>query len=351
MNTPAIKKLIVFVAVLTAGSPAAFGSNVALRAKSHHQGSMIRLGDIADISAASTSEVRNLGTTVLLPAPAPGTQHFLTRSQIRDLLTARGVDLGAIYFSGADVVEVGTATLQAEEVDQEPLAPQLTKEAVESLLQDSIRQRLARQTGHTQWRVTTLLKAAAYQRVAKLGTTLTVSGGRKPWTGRQFFLVADDLGEQGVTVAATVYKIQPVVTAVRTIERGELIRASDIEIRQHEGSLSGAAVSKLANAIGMEARSTIKADSTVLEIQLKAPLLVERGETVTVFARTAGIAVRTFAVARQDGARDELVQVETVDDKQRFTARVSGRRQLEVLATGATTGDFATLPRHEPVRR
>ena len=96
MKSLTIRLLVIFVAVLAAGAPSAFGANVSLRARSNHQGTMVRLGDIADISAASTTEINDLSTTVLLPAPAPGTHHFLRRSEIRDLLVARGVDLGAV---------------------------------------------------------------------------------------------------------------------------------------------------------------------------------------------------------------------------------------------------------------
>ena len=352
MKSLTLKRLVIFFAVLAIGAPSALAANVALRAKSNHQGTMIHLGDIADISAASTSEVNDLATTALLPAPAPGTHHFLRRSQVRELLAARGVDLGAIYMSGAAVVELGESKPLVEMgADEMPSAAQPTKQEVESSLHASIKQYLSRQTGHTRWRVETPLDSAAYLRVANLGFELTITGGRKPWTGRQYFKIVGSQADQNMTVVATIAKIQPVVTVLRTIERGELIRTSDVEINEHEGSLSRTAVSSLAAAIGMEARRAIKVDSIVLESDLSAPLLVERGETVTVFARTAGITVRTFAVAREDGAQGELVQVEKLNSKDRFVARVSGRRQLEVLAAGATTGDFASLPRHEPLRR
>ena len=352
MNLPTWKKLVLLGFVLTTSVSSASGANVALRAKSHHQGSMIRLGDIADISAASTSELNDLGTTVILPAPAPGRQHFLRRAQVRDLLAARGVDLGAIYFSGAEVVEVGIAASKEQlGTSDERLASQPTADEIESSLHASIKQYLSRESRHSRWNVATEIDSAALRRLAQLGFELNVSGGRKPWVGRQYFSITGDQSAQTVTIAANVTKIQPVVALLRTVQRGELIRVSDLEIRQHEGALPNAAVSSLAEAVGMEAKRTIKADTILLESFLSSPLLVERGETVTVFARTAGITVRTFAVARQNGAHGELVQVESLDDKQRFTARVSGRRQLEVLATGATAGDFATLPRHEPLRR
>jgi flagella basal body P-ring formation protein FlgA len=59
---------------------------------------------------------------------------------------------------------------------------------------------------------------------------------------------------------------------------------------------------------------------------------VHRGEVVTVYARTAGIQIRTVARAREDGARGELVAVDSLLDHSGFHARVSGIREVEVYA-------------------
>ena len=110
-------------------------------------------------------------------------------------------------------------------------------------------------------------------------------------------------------------------------------------------------MTSVSQAVGMEATRSIRSNQTLLRAHFTAPQQVARGETVTVFARTQGISVRTFAVARQDGALGDLIQVETVDKKDRFVARVSGRRELEVLAAGATASEYASLPRHDELQR
>jgi flagella basal body P-ring formation protein FlgA len=345
-------KFVVLLTALTSGAPWAEAANIALRARSSHEGTMVRLGDIADISSASSAELNDLSTTVLLPAPAPGTLQFLRRSQIRDLLAARGIDLGAVALSGAEVVEVGAAKPPVQGVtDEKASLPLPSQEEIEASLQASIKQHLSQETGHDRWRIDVPLDMADYLRLASLGFELQATGGRKPYFGRQQFRITGERDGQEMNVLTTVTRIQPVVTALRKIESGELIRATDLEIRQHEGNLPNNAVSSISEVVGMEARNSLTAGSVILKSQLSAPLQVERGETVTIFARTAGITVRTFAVARQDGAQGELVQVETLEGKDRFMARVSGRRQLEVLATGATAGDFASLPRHDTTQR
>ncbi|MCA9261977.1 MAG: flagella basal body P-ring formation protein FlgA, partial [Planctomycetales bacterium] len=83
--------------------------------------------------------------------------------------------------------------------------------------------------------------------------------------------------------------------------------------------------------------------AVVLTNQLRSPIVVRRGETVTVTARAAGIVVKTLAVARQDGGVGDLVQADTLDGdrRERLTARVTGRQRLEVFAAGVTSEDFA----------
>ncbi len=344
------QKLVCFAVVCVGGASQLFGANVALREHSAHQGSLIRLGDVADISAATTGELNNLSTTVLMPAPAPGTQQFLHRAQIRDLIAAQGIEINQVFLSGANVVTIGHAADGTAGQGSKQYSRAEMQE-IRLSLQTAILDYLMQQTGHNTWKVEAVTNDVQILQVAEFGSTLEVTGGSNPWTGRQEFQLTGANGNTEVSLSAKVTRIQPVVVVVRPLERGEMVRATDVELRQQEGNSHRLAITSLATAVGMEARRALQSGTILQEGHLSAPLLVERGETVTVFARTAGITVRTFAIAKQNGAQGELVQVETLDGDEKFKARVSGRRQLEVLATGATAGDYASLPRHRVKHR
>ncbi|NOY29777.1 MAG: flagellar basal body P-ring formation protein FlgA [Planctomycetes bacterium] len=341
MSSSSLKYLVLLV-VLALGLSSSYvlGADVVLRERATTSGPIVRLGDVADITAASTSTLKNLASTPLVPTPAPGSTEFLQRSQIRDLLATRGIDMLRLRIRGAAVVEIGKATKQPE--IETPTAP--SNREIETALHDAIEQYLQNETGHDLWRITVSPTSKA------LGPNFTVRGGRKPWTGRQRFRVSGTHPDEAFEVQATVVKIQSVLFSRQVIKKGDIIRAADVERRQHEGRVPGLVLSTLDQVVGMEARRTIRADVILQENQVRAPLQVERGETVTVVARTGGISVRTFAVARQDGAMGDLVQIETLDGSQRFAARVSGRHRLEVLAAGTQAGDYATLGRL-PLRR
>ncbi len=323
-------------------SSTTWAASVVLREHAEHFGSVVRLGDIADVSSATTAEVDDLATTPLLAAPAAGTNLFLRLSQIRDLLTSRGVDLNDVSFSGAAVVEIGEATQPVVEA-KKTLVEELPLDEVESIVLHAIEQYLDQQAGRTGWRIEFELDETILSKIAQLGRQFQVRGGRRPWSGTQRFKLSTADSARPIFVTAQVVQVGPAVFVLRKIERGDLIRATDVEVRQHEGRLPATALTSLGQVIGKESLRAIPLSTIIQKNFVREPLMVERGETVTVFARTGGVSVRTFATAKQDGAQGELIQVETLDKKERFSARISARRELEVFATGARARDFASF--------
>ena len=154
-------------------------------------------------------------------------------------------------------------------------------------------------------------------------------------------------GQQELGIFATITQIQPAVVLLRRIERGQIIRRADVEIRQREGNLPSDSLGTLEQVIGNAAQRTLSSESIVQASHIRAPWQVHRGETVHVFVRTGGIVVRTRAVAKENGAMGELIVVETIEDKQKLNVSVSGPSEVTVYATGGQTTDFASLQRDQ----
>ncbi len=288
--------LLIALIILLSWSQASTAVEIVLRQQVTLQGPVVRLGDVADLSASTDSQLQDLIATPLMPAPAPGTRRYLRIAQIRDLLAASGISLAGITFHGTTQVAIQVPK------NRSPGAASQRKPA--QALMDGLQP-----TGS---------RLAARQQVAR--------GRTKPPEPKQ-----------------------SVVVLARTVERGMLVRAVDVEVRDWAGRLPLRALRSLDRAVGMVARQTLRPGVLLLENHLEAPRLVERGETVTVFARTGGIQVRTHAVAKQDGGLGDLIQVETADRRERFMARVTGLRELDVFATGATVAEHTTL--HSDRRR
>jgi len=285
-------------------SQAGGAAEIVLRQRVTLRGPLVRLGDVADLSASTDARLQELITTPLMPAPAPGTRKYLRVTQLRDLLASRGISLAELTFRGAPRVALW-------------MPPE---------------------------------RAANLASRSKTGPS-----GRRPTNGGFTHRVGSDpsvrpQGNRGrpkrlkpTGPAEPAKPTESAVVTVRPVQRGMVVRAVDVEIRSPEGRVPLRAIRSLDQAIGMVAQQSLRAGVLLMESQLKAPRLVERGETVTVFARTAGIQVRTLAIARQDGSLGELIQVETADRREHFMARVAGLRELEVFATGASVAEHTTL--------
>src|SRR5262245_47836748 len=70
--------------------------------------SVVRLGDVATVASDDREQSQELARLLLMPAPAPGTERYLRKREIADMMAAHGVDLRDIRFAGADQVAIGT---------------------------------------------------------------------------------------------------------------------------------------------------------------------------------------------------------------------------------------------------
>ncbi len=356
---------------LVACSTASAAIDVRLRARVQTSGSMVRLGDVAEIVAVDRERGRELAAIALMPAPAPGTQRFVPRRTIEDLLAAQGIDQRELQFDGATQVAIaspGDGWNSADDASGSPagvamnrhaavLAGQSGKASVVALSADraaKLREELRRiiesylsdKAGRVgQWRVTCDVADRHLALLAAATSPPVCQGGSAPWTGRQRFIVAFNMskGAVQIPVYAEVAASMPVVIAVRPIERGAVITAADVELRNVDflpkASERRSAVDSIEAIVGMEAHQAIQAGEVVFSDQVRAAVLVKRGEIVRVSSQAGGIRVRTTARARQDGARGELVQVETLDSRERFDARVTGPREAAVFAIARPAKD------------
>ncbi len=325
------------------------GAEVVLRADAVLSGSIVRLGDVADVTSAVAGEAAELAAIPLLPAPAPGTQVFLSVTQLRDMLAANAVAVGALDIRGAATVAITTPAINAPPRHNgiEIASERPEREEVQTQVAAAIVQYLHEKTGHDLWNVKVGVEPKLVDLYWRAGSQVIVSGGQAPWIGRQRFNVAaaDAKSAGALKTFVTVERIEMAVTALRPIAAGDFVRATDVALRPYAGRLSDLAARSLEEVIGKEAQHAIRPDAILLTSHVRAPLLVKRGERVSVQARAGGIVVRTYGTVQQDGSLGDLVQVQTLEGRERYAARVSGVRELEVFAAGASAEEVAAAAR------
>ncbi len=124
----------------------------------------------------------------------------------------------------------------------------------------------------------------------------------------------------------------PVVVADTDIERGQLLAGADVrlsEIDLTEKHINDPMVD-INDAIGYEAKQSIRKGDPVLQRQLDLPLLVERGKDVTAIISSAGMQVTLTGQALDNGRMGDSVRVKNRDTGKIFTGEVIGQRMVKV---------------------
>ena len=294
---------------------------------------VVKLGDVAEVFSTDRKEGQRLASIELFAAPLAPQQRFLRVRELQDLLLLRGVNLAEHTFSGASQTTIeGRGQAVVAEPAQD-LAPGIVRRIRQRLCEAVVQYLKENAAANERWTVEVEVSEGEAKLVADAGHKLRVSGGTPPWTGAQQFTITvpTPKGSTHFSLDAQVSQPATVVVAARALVRGALIHQSDVELAHASGD-EGGDFRDLADVVGKEATRAIAAGKPLTRDAVRPPVLVRRGEVVTVYARAAGIRIRTMARARDEGGEGELVAVETLSDRNTFFARVSGIREVEVFA-------------------
>jgi flagellar basal body P-ring formation protein FlgA len=332
-----LKSIVLLVAVF-ALTGSAQSAELRLRQHCTPTSTLVTVGDLAEIFAADAGEAEALKRIDLFPAPACDRPRVLRVRELQDLLALRGVNLAGHRFSGSAQVQIVSENRRAEPPEQ-PLTELAAKRA-QRRVQEAILAYLKIQSPSGRPPVLQFELTAAQQRAAANSSLpITVRGGNPPWDGAQRFEVsiAGGDGREDFPLDVRVRMPSLVVAALHALPRGAIVQAADLTLVHgdpRDESESGA-FRAVEEVVGKQTSKTIVEGKVVTPDAVKAPLMVRRGDVVTVSAKAAGIRIHTTARAKDDGALGDLVAVESLTDRKSFTARVCGPRETEVFAQAA----------------
>jgi flagella basal body P-ring formation protein FlgA len=178
-----------------------------------------------------------------------------------------------------------------------------------------------------------------------------INARQNRFTGALVVRIARNQGAaKPVEPPASIEEPLQLVFVKRAMAQGETIRTADLELRSVENVPTGVVgFSDIAAAIGQETLRVISADQPLDSRLLRKPLLVTRGQTVSVTARATGVRARTTVKALEDGARGDTILVESIDTKQKYSVIVTDHQQVETLsrAVGNSNGQPRMAVRNE----
>lgn len=145
----------------------------------------------------------------------------------------------------------------------------------------------------------------------------------------------------GRAIAVGALVERQIAVTTREVRRGQVIAAGDIQAEKRWVGPALAAVPP-EDVIGSAPKASLDQGQVVTTNDIQSPVVIRRGDLVTVSSISGGVLVRTTARARSAAADGDLLDLETLepDRKQRrtFTARACGRGQA-VIATASETAN------------
>ncbi|MEX2137919.1 MAG: flagellar basal body P-ring formation chaperone FlgA [Pirellulales bacterium] len=310
-------------------------AEIRFRTQARTDGNVVRLGDVAEVITVDKREREMLQGVEI--GPGGPSRQTLAAHLVQDRLAAHGVKLVDHQFAGAAVITILPEADPRTGDNQRSLSKSAINLA-STAVADAIVAHLKKTADPEEdWTVAVELTAEQARAAIAHGRRVAVIGGGAPWTGPQSFKVTapKQLGNELFTIEANVSRAPRAVVAVNSIERGETIRAQDVELaRIKPGSPQRTAFQSLEEAIGKEATRNIVAGQVLDDQYVRSPLLVNRGDVVDVFARSGGVQVRTRARAKEEGSHGGVIRVELLTDRRLLVARVCGFQEVEVLAAG-----------------
>ncbi len=118
---------------------------------------------------------------------------------------------------------------------------------------------------------------------------------------------------------------RPVVVTTMDIARGDAINAADLRQETRWIAPTGAPLlAVIERAAGFVAKRRISTGSMLQSDLLELPIVVRRGELVTVHCVSGGVVVKAKARARAQARQDEIIELQMDGSKKTFLARIVG---------------------------
>ncbi|MEX0777204.1 MAG: flagellar basal body P-ring formation chaperone FlgA [Phycisphaeraceae bacterium] len=174
--------------------------------------------------------------------------------------------------------------------------------------------------------------------------SVEIEPGAKAAPGRVPFTIRLYQGQALATthrVTADVSRRWTAMVLKRTIARGDVIAAGDIEARLVYVQSAGRPATELEQVVGNVAKGVLRSGAVVMLDDLHPPLMVHRHDTLTIRAFAGNMVVAVAARALEDGAKDQVIQVRNEQSRQTLAVRVTGPREAVMVdqAKGTAQGD------------
>lgn len=271
---------------------------------------VLTVGDLFDNAGRNASYV-------LGPAPQPGREMVLNAQTL--LRIAMALDLPWQPQSAAEKIVVRrAATLIPAEVVTEAIADKLRdKVADRNFALDTGASRFDLTLPHTLPGTVEVTNVTYNVRTARFEAQISAPNAANP--------------VRQITVAGTVRPITMVPVLTSNLRNGDIIGQADLEwVEMYNSDLQPDTFTRAEDLVGSTPRRVAQAGRPLRTIDIQAPQLVARGESVTINFAEGPLNLTAMGRAMQHGARGDVIRVVNTGSNRTIDAIVTGNREVTV---------------------
>ena len=126
-----------------------------------------------------------------------------------------------------------------------------------------------------------------------------------------------------------------VVTVVRPIARGEIVKHADIAIERRPRSEIGRdIITERERAVGLASRNVMQPGRALRMTDLMKPEIIQRNETVTIIYEMTGITLTVRGKAAEGGAEGDTISVLNEQSKRTVQGVIAGPGRVVIAPRG-----------------
>ncbi|MEP3046001.1 MAG: flagellar basal body P-ring formation chaperone FlgA [Roseibium sp.] len=145
--------------------------------------------------------------------------------------------------------------------------------------------------------------------------------------------VAVEYGTREISLTGRAFEMVEIIALAQPIVRGDILQPEDLtSIKLPKNKVASNALHKGDEIIGKEARVNMRANQPLSRKDFQRPLLIDRGEKVTVTFEIPGMKLTSRAQAMDNGAKGDVIDVMNLQSRRIVPAIVLSRGQVRVLA-------------------
>ena len=141
----------------------------------------------------------------------------------------------------------------------------------------------------------------------------------------------DDKPVRRVQISGNVEVYKKVVCVKKAVKKGDILRRDVLVLTKRPMSrLHGEPFLNIDQVVGMELRRGLRSGQVIRARDIRRPLLVKRGQLVTIVAESSAIMITLPGRAQDSGAEGEVIRVKNTQSKKVLLAEVVGPKSVRV---------------------